>query len=116
MDEFFESMTLMQTLKVDRYPLILMGSAFWKDLLGWIEDKMLGEYGNISSSDLELYKLTDDPAEAVQIVLDYCQAQEKALAGEAAAAATIPYAEQLTAEGTRQGMPVTVPPLGKRKR
>ncbi len=114
MDEFFESMTLMQTLKVDRYPLILMGSEFWKDLLGWIQDKMLGSYGNISTSDLELYKLTDDPAEAVQIVQDYSRAEEQALASEAAAAASIPYAEQLTAEGTRQGMPVSVPPLGKR--
>ena len=114
MDEFFESMTLMQTLKVDRYPLILMGSEFWKDLLGWIEDKMLGSYHHVSTSDLEIYKLTDDPAEAVQIVQDYQRAQEEILAREAAAA--IPYAEQLTAEGTRQGMPVSVPPLGKRKR
>ena len=114
MDEFFESMTLMQTLKVDRYPLILMGSEFWKDLLGWIEDKMLGRHRHVSTSDLEIYKLTDDPAEAVQIVEDYRRAREKVLAREAAAA--IPYAEQLTAEGTRQGMPVSVPPLGKRKR
>ena len=114
MDEFFESMTLMQTLKADRYPLILMGSQFWKGLLSWLEDQMLDKYRHISRTDLELYKLTDDPAEAVQIVQDYRRAQEEALAGEAAAAASIPYAEQLTAEGTRQGMPVSVPPLGKR--
>ncbi len=114
MDEFFESMTLMQTLKVDRYPLILMGSEFWKDLLGWIEDKMLSSYRHVSTSDLEIYKLTDDPAQAVRIVEDYRLAREKLLAREAAAA--IPYAEQLTAEGTRQGMPVSVPPLGKRRR
>ncbi len=116
MDEFFESMTLMQTLKVDRYPLILMGSAFWKDLLSWIEDKMLGSYSNISASDLELYTLTDDPAEAVQIVQDYSRAEEQALASEAAAAASIPYAEKLTAEGSRQGMPVSVPPPGKHRK
>ena len=114
MDEFFESMTLMQTLKVDRYPLILMGSEFWKDLLGWIEDKMLGSYRHVSTSDLDLYKLTDDPAEAVQIVQDYQRAREEILARKVAAAGAIPYAEQLTAEGTRQGMPVSVPPPGKR--
>ena len=74
---------------------------------------MLGQYANISASDLELFKLTDDPAEAVQIVEDYSRTQEQALASDAAAATAVPYAEQLTAEGTRQGMPVSVPPLGK---
>ena len=113
MDEFFESMTLMQTLKVDRYPLILMGSEFWKDLLSWIEDTMLEQYSHISTSDMELFKLTDDPAEAVQIIEDYHRARDEAMAaGEEA----IPYAEQLTAEGTKQGMPVAVPLPGKPKR
>jgi len=117
MDEFFESMTLMQTLKVERCPLILMGSEFWKGLLGWVQDKMLTTYHNIHPEDLGLFSLTDDPMEAVAIVQDYCQGREQALA-EAAATATIvvPYAEQLTAEGTRRGMPVSIPPLGKRRR
>jgi uncharacterized protein (TIGR00730 family) len=113
MDEFFESMTLMQTLKADRYPLILMGSEFWKGLLTWLEDAMLERYQHISRSDLSLFQLTDDPAEAVSIVRDYCRTQEEVLAREITA--TIPYAEQLTAEGTRRGMPVSVPPLGKRR-
>ena len=116
MDEFFESMTLMQTLKADRYPLILMGSEFWKGLLGWLEDEMLDTYRHISRGDLELYRLTDDPAEAVQIVRDYWQGQEEMLAREATAAAAIPYAEQLTAEGTRRGVPVSIPPLGVKQR
>ena len=116
MDEFFESMTLMQTLKIDRYPLILMGSEFWKGLLDWVQDKMLDTYRHISRSDLELYRLTDDPAEAVAIVQDYTQARQQALTEAAAVTAVIPYAEQLTAEGTRQGMPVSVPPIGKRRR
>ena len=115
MDEFFESMTLMQTLKVERYPLILMGKTFWQGLLAWVQDKMLDTYHTISAEDLDLFTLTDDPAEAVAIVQDYCQAKEQALA-EAAAVATVPYAEQLTAEGTRRGMPVSIPPLGKRRR
>ena len=113
MDEFFESMTLMQTLKADRYPLILMGSKFWKGLVGWLEDEMLDRYQHISKTDLELYTLTDDPAEAVQIVKDYCQGREEMLSQ---AAAAIPYAEQLTAEGTRRGVPVSIPPLGVKQK
>lgn len=115
MDEFFESMTLMQTLKVDRYPLILMGSEFWKDLLNWLEDEMLEKYENISASDMDLFQLTDDPAEAVGIIEDYHRTLDAAINGEVGK----PYAEQLTAEGTRQGRPVAVPIPGtkpKRKR
>ena len=115
MDEFFESMTLMQTLKIERCPLILMGSAFWKGLLDWVQDKMLDTYHNISAEDMDLFTLTDDPVQAVAIVQDYCQAREQAIVA-AAATISVPYAEQLTAEGTRRGMPVSIPPLGKRRR
>lgn len=113
MDEFFESMTLIQTLKADRYPLILMGSEFWKGLLGWIENEMLGVYQHISPKDLDLYTLTDDPAEAVRIVEDFVKEQAEALEREAA---EVPLAQRLTAEGTRQGMPVSVPPVGKSRK
>jgi len=116
MDEFFESMTLMQTLKVERYPLILMGSEYWNGLLGWMKNEMLGRYGHISASDLKLFHLTDEPAEVVKIVQEYRQAREKVLAQEVAAAAAIPYAEQLTIEGTRRGMPVSIPPTGERRK
>ena len=114
MDEFFESMTLMQTLKADRYPLILMGSEFWKGLLAWVESEMLGKYNNISPEDLELYTITDDPTEAVRIVQEFTAAQKETLALEAAAAGELPLARRLTAEGTRQGMPVAVPAAGKK--
>lgn len=114
MDEFFESMTLMQTLKADRYPLILMGSEFWTGLLGWVQSEMLGKYQNISPEDLGLYTMTDDPAEAVRIVQEFTAAQKEALAREAVAAGEVPLAQRLTAEGTRQGMPVAVPAAGKK--
>ncbi len=112
MDEFFESMTLMQTLKVDRYPLILMGSEFWKDMLNWLEDKMLEQYSHISKSDMNLFTLTDDPAEAVQIIEDYHRTRDEKMIADGEAGK--PYAEQLTAEGTRQGRPVSVPQPGGR--
>lgn len=67
MDEFFESLTLIQTLKMDRFPVILMGCDFWKGLIDWIKNTMLTE-GNISEEDLDLFLMTDDPAEAVAII------------------------------------------------
>jgi len=67
MDEFFESLTLIQTHKSTRFPVILMGSAFWMDLIHWIENIML-KAGNISPKDLNLFSVTDDPAEVVDII------------------------------------------------
>ena len=67
MDEFFEALTLIQTLKMDRFPVVLMGSTFWKDLLEWITHTMIYE-NTISREDLGLFTLTDDPQEVVDIV------------------------------------------------
>ena len=67
MDEFFESLTLMQTLKISRFPVILMGSDYWQGLLDWINNTMLAA-GSISKDDINLYSLTDDPEEVVDIV------------------------------------------------
>ena len=68
MDEFFEALTLMQTLKLARFPVILIGSDYWGGLLDWINKVMLAEYQAVSAKDTELYRLTDDPAEAVQMI------------------------------------------------
>jgi uncharacterized protein (TIGR00730 family) len=67
LDEFFESVTLIQTGKSSRFPIILMGSDFWGGLVHWIKDTLLGA-GNISPDDPNLFTLTDDPAEAVGII------------------------------------------------
>lgn len=67
MDEFFESLTLIQTHKSTRFPVILMGSVFWMDLIHWFENIML-KAGNISPKDLNLFSVTDDPAEVVDII------------------------------------------------
>jgi uncharacterized protein (TIGR00730 family) len=67
MDEFFESLTLIQTHKSTRFPVILMGSGFWTGLIHWIENIML-KAGNISPKDLSLFSVTDDPAEVVDII------------------------------------------------
>jgi len=70
MDELFESLTLIQVGKVFHFPVVLMGSDYWEEMLGWVRNKMLGE-GMISVGDLDLLSLTNDPAEAVRIVLEH---------------------------------------------
>jgi uncharacterized protein (TIGR00730 family) len=66
-DELYEALTLIQTGKIERFPVVVMGSEYWADLLKWMKEKMLGE-GMISPEDLDLLTVTDDPEEAVKII------------------------------------------------
>ena len=68
MDEFFEALTLMQTLKLARFPVILMGSQFWQGLMDWINNVMLAQHQTVSTRDTNLYSLTDDPDETLKII------------------------------------------------
>jgi uncharacterized protein (TIGR00730 family) len=70
LDEFFEVITLVQTQRIPRFPLILFGSDYWKGLIQWMK-KHLEATGFISPQDLTLFKVTDDPNEAVEIIRDY---------------------------------------------
>jgi predicted Rossmann-fold nucleotide-binding protein len=65
----FEAVTLVQTKKVTRFPVILMGTAYWSGLFDWIKGTLLAD-GKISESDLDLIQITDDVDEAVQIIVD----------------------------------------------
>lgn len=67
LDELFESLTLIQTGKLGTFPLVLFGKAYWQGLLDWIASTVLAE-GKINPPDLDLLKVTDDPAEAVQVI------------------------------------------------
>jgi predicted Rossmann-fold nucleotide-binding protein len=69
MDEMFEALTLVQTRKVTRFPVVLLGTAYWSGLIGWLRETMLGD-GYVGAGDLDLISLTDDVGEAVRIVLD----------------------------------------------
>jgi uncharacterized protein (TIGR00730 family) len=69
LDELFEALTLIQTGKVLHFPVVLVGAEFWAGLLEWIERQPVTE-GMISSEDKELLFVTDDPSEAVRIVLE----------------------------------------------
>ncbi|MGH2762792.1 MAG: TIGR00730 family Rossman fold protein [Thermoleophilaceae bacterium] len=62
LDELFESLTLIQTGKVRNFPVILVGSDYWSDLIEWMRARLLGE-GKISPGDLDLITVTDDPLE-----------------------------------------------------
>lgn len=67
LDEFFEALTLMQTLKVYPLPLILFGTEFWQGLIDWIKSSLLKE-GMISPEDLDIITVTDDIEEVVQAI------------------------------------------------
>lgn len=69
MDELFESLTLIQTGKIKHFPVVLMGSGYWNGLIGWLRDTMAGE-GKIEPGDLDLFRVTDRPKEAVAALTD----------------------------------------------
>lgn len=67
-DELFEVLTLVQTKKIERVPIVLMGKAFWAGLLDWIKSEVLNQQKNINESDLDLFLITDDIEEAIQYI------------------------------------------------
>src|SRR5258707_6440149 len=70
LDEFFEVLTLVQTQRIPEFPLILFGRKHWKGLIDWM-NKNLEQTRFIGPGDLDLFKITDDPEEAVNIILEY---------------------------------------------
>jgi uncharacterized protein (TIGR00730 family) len=69
LDELFEAVTLVQTRKVTRFPVILFGTDYWAGLIGWIRDTLVPS-GKVSAADIELLTLTDDVDEAVKLIVD----------------------------------------------
>ena len=76
LDEMFEALTLVQTGKITRFPIVLFGSRFWGGLVDWIRTTLVEE-GKISASDVDLLHVTDSVDEAVRIVL-HAQAADDA--------------------------------------
>ncbi len=68
LDELFEALTLVQTRKVTRFPVVLMGSSYWQGLLDWMRTTVAGA-GRIHPSDVDIMTVTDDVDEAVRIVV-----------------------------------------------
>ena len=73
MDELFETLTLIQTLRVKSYPVFIMGSDYWKGLFDWLRNTMLAD-GCISSEDLDILTMVDDPVEVAERIEAWCEA------------------------------------------
>jgi len=71
MDELFEALTLIQTKKVGRFPIVLVGSSYWSGLIDWIKNVMGEEEGNISLGDTDLMQIVDTPEDAIKIITDF---------------------------------------------
>jgi predicted Rossmann-fold nucleotide-binding protein len=112
MDEFFESMTLMQTEKTDVRPVVLMGSEFWRGLVAWMRATMLEAYGNISPGDMDMFRVVDDPGEAVDHIRTTLEGQGLRFPLVAASQRSPgPKAAEVSAEGTRFGQPPVMWPV-----
>ncbi|MGQ9846261.1 MAG: LOG family protein [Bacteroidales bacterium] len=70
-DELFEALTLIQTHKIARFPIVLVGKDYWSGLIEWIKSKVLAEEHNISEKDLDLIYITDDADDVANHIHDY---------------------------------------------
>ncbi|MCF6295604.1 MAG: TIGR00730 family Rossman fold protein [Flavobacteriaceae bacterium] len=68
LDELFEALTLIQTKKIEKFPIIMVGTEFWKGVIDWIKDTLLKKFGNVSATDLDLFHLVDTEDEVIEIL------------------------------------------------
>lgn len=71
LDECFEALTLIQTKKIGRFPIVLVGKAFWGGLIDWIKETLLARENNIHEEDLKLFNVVETPEEAVKVIDDF---------------------------------------------
>ncbi len=71
MDELFEALTLVQTNKIAKFPVVLVGRKYWEGLLEWVKTTMLLEEKNIGEKDLDLFKIVDTADDAVKHIVDF---------------------------------------------
>ncbi len=77
LDEVFETLTLMQTGKIEDFPVVAMGTAFWEPLSEFMRKSLIGN-GTINTADLSLYRPTDSIEEAVSIIVKHCYGSQQA--------------------------------------
>jgi uncharacterized protein (TIGR00730 family) len=70
-DELFESITLIQTHKIGRFPIVLIGKDYWGDMFKWVEKSVLNDQHNISPEDLNIFHIVDTTNEAIKIINDF---------------------------------------------
>jgi hypothetical protein len=100
LDELFEVTTLIQTLKVDPFPVVLVDKAYWTPLLTWLREE-LASGGYIDGEDLGIFRVVETPAEAVDLIQQGMCQPWYAPEGSPAAAE-----QPISAEGTREGTPI----------
>jgi len=71
MDELFEVLTLIQTGKIDKVPVVLVGKEFWSGMVDWIKETMLATHRNVSEKDLDLFLVTDDLDEVADYINNF---------------------------------------------
>jgi len=79
MDELFEALTLIQTGKIEHFPVVLVGRDYWRGLMTWIASTVLAE-GKINPEDLDLATITDDVEEVVEVIVKRSEARQHMLA------------------------------------
>ena len=102
MDEFFESLTLIQTCKTAPFPVVCIGHDFWDGLIDWMRSRLLEKYATISPGDMHHFHVTDDVDEAIAVIRDF--KPEKAAQAMMGESAPPPSATVETAEGTWSGI------------
>jgi hypothetical protein len=68
LDELFEAITLIQTKKIDKFPIILVGTEFWEGLIDWVKETLLAKFSNISPRDMDLIHIVDNEDEVLDIL------------------------------------------------
>ena len=71
LDELFEALTLIQTKKIDLFPVVLVGRSFWTGLIDWVKETLLEEYKNISPKDIDLFQIVDTADEVVEAISNF---------------------------------------------
>ncbi|MDH3322022.1 MAG: TIGR00730 family Rossman fold protein [Flavobacteriaceae bacterium] len=71
LDELFEAITLIQTNKIGKFPIILVGSEFWNGVIEWIKDTLMNKYQNVSEKDLDLFTIVDSADEVIDYINNF---------------------------------------------
>jgi len=71
LDELFEAITLIQTKKTAKFPIILVGKEFWSGIIGWIKTTLLEEHKNVSEKDLDLFTVVDTAEEVIEVINNF---------------------------------------------
>ena len=101
MDEFFENLTLIQTMKAQPMPVVCIGHDFWDGLVDWMNKTMRDKYGTIGPEDMDFFRVTDDLDEAIDIIKCHSDRNCRVTKPDQ----NLPFsAQQITGEGTATGI------------